>query len=322
MDTLSLIVTPGGWEHLATWDVAGNLVLRILLAFVALVAGVGKIMDPDGSRQAMGDFGVPAWLVEPASRALPVIELSLGLLVLLDATSQFACVGLALLFLVFSLGIGNLLRQDKAPPCNCFGAVHSEPVSGATLARALVLAGLALVCFHLTLARLTPTLVPAAGVALAYALSGFGVRAGILWRKKRGLLKKLDRLGTGQRLPAITLADGQWLERALPRDRKTLLLITDAGCGPCRSLKAMIAPWLPSVTGELAFLEVKRSGNDESSEEVEGLITHLIGPDEFARFLSPTPGAILVDSRGTILAPPVVGAGEIEALVRLALAET
>lgn len=319
MDLFSLIVTPDTWIALDSWEIVGNLILRVFLAFVALVAGVGKLMDPAGSRQAMGDFGVPSWLVEPAARTLPVVEIALGLLVLVDSTSRIASLGLALLFFAFSLGIGNLLRQDKAPPCNCFGAVHSEPVSVFTLARAILLIALSLACFRLTRGALTPALGQQICAAVAYALAGVGVRAGVLWRKKRGLLKPLERLRVGQRLPAVTLADGQWVEQVLAQDRKTLLLITDAGCEPCRALKAMMSHWLANVVGDLAFVELKRAATDVPGEPIEGLITHRIETEQFSRFLSPTPGAILVDSKATILAPPVVGAAEIEALVRLTL---
>jgi uncharacterized membrane protein YphA (DoxX/SURF4 family) len=35
------------------------LVVRVLLATVFVVAGLGKLADPKGSRESMDDFGVP-----------------------------------------------------------------------------------------------------------------------------------------------------------------------------------------------------------------------------------------------------------------------
>ena len=51
------------------------LVIRLLLAAVFVVAGVAKLADPKGSRQAIIDFGVPAGLASPLGILLPLAEL-------------------------------------------------------------------------------------------------------------------------------------------------------------------------------------------------------------------------------------------------------
>ena len=48
------------------------LFARLLLAAVFLVAGIAKLADLAGSRQALRDFGVPARLANPFGVLLPL----------------------------------------------------------------------------------------------------------------------------------------------------------------------------------------------------------------------------------------------------------
>ena len=52
--------------------------LRILLAVVFVTAGVGKLLDLAGSRQAVRDFGVPDSLAGAVGTLLPGVELATG----------------------------------------------------------------------------------------------------------------------------------------------------------------------------------------------------------------------------------------------------
>ena len=54
------------------------LVARLLLAGVFLVAGVAKLADRAGSRQAIVDFGLPARLATPLGIVLPLAELAVA----------------------------------------------------------------------------------------------------------------------------------------------------------------------------------------------------------------------------------------------------
>ena len=49
-----------------------EVISRILLAAVFITAGVGKLLDLQGSRQAMRDFGVPRQLADAAGALLPL----------------------------------------------------------------------------------------------------------------------------------------------------------------------------------------------------------------------------------------------------------
>ncbi len=287
-----------------------NLALRLALSAVTLISGLGKLVDPAGGRQAMADFGLPSRWVDPAARLLPAFEIALSLAVLLNPTATWACAGLAGLFLVFSLGIANLLRQDKAPPCNCFGAVHSEPVSSWTFIRALGLAGLSLVGFVLPVYRL-----PLATALVTY-LSAAGVNYLVAKRMQKERETKLNRLRVGQRIPALQLDNGTWLQDVLPDQDKSLLFLTSPRCGPCRQLKDSLAQYRDRIAADLRIVEIREAVDSMPDEDPTSLP---VSSNDFKRFLSPTPGALLVDRTGTILTPPVAGGEEIEALIRVIL---
>ena len=296
-----------------------NLVLRMTLSAVMLVSGIGKYLDLEGGRQAMRDFGLPAQLVPVAAALLPALELLLSATILFDGTTRLSCAALAVLFACFSVGIANLLRQDKAPPCHCFGAAHSEPVSKTTLFRALLQAATAAICGRLPLYPLTPGLKSTLLVATGFSAFAFLARRTIQRREKEAN-EKLNRLEVGQRIPAARTTSGDWLESLLPSDKKTLLLLTSSSCVPCHELKIQMSGWAKSVRDRLEIVEIAAKKEPKEHKEPESPFpSHSLDNEDFLRFKSSTPGAFLVDHTGTILSPPVVGAEEIEALVRMLL---
>lgn len=293
-----------------------NLFTRFFLSLVVLVSGIGKLMDPAAGRQAMVDFGVPARWAEQAAYLLPLVEIALGLGIIIDSTSRLAGLGLAALFAVFSIGIINLLRQDKAPPCNCFGAVHSEPVSGWTLLRSLSLSGLSAAAYGLPVWPLTPGLKEVALAGTAYMSCGTALTGLWKWHLKRDVDKGPRRLGVGELLPTVRLADGRWLSEALSSVGPTLVLLTSEGCLPCEALKQAMSSWRHRIQGELPIIELRRgkkSGEDRDSK------AYNLDPTTFGRFLSSTPAGILVGPNGGVLQPPAVGPAEVEALIKLTL---
>ena len=119
------------------------LTARLLLAAVFLVAGIAKLADLAGSRQALRDFGVPARLADPFGLLLPLAELAVVVVLLLPATAWWGALGAVALLLLFVGGIGYNLARGRQPECHCFGQLHSAPAGWPTLLRNLVLAALA-----------------------------------------------------------------------------------------------------------------------------------------------------------------------------------
>src|SRR5215203_7349546 len=119
------------------------LLIRIFLAGVFALAGVGKLMDLTGSEKAVKEFGVPVEFAKPLSVALPSAELLIAALLLLVSTAWLGAIGAVLLLAVFIGGMIWHMAKGNAPDCHCFGAIHSEPVSKKSLIRNIVFAILA-----------------------------------------------------------------------------------------------------------------------------------------------------------------------------------
>src|SRR5260370_32798504 len=119
------------------------LFARLLLCAVFLVAGLAKLADLAGSRQAMRDFGVPDKLADFFGLFLPLAELAVAVSLVVPLTGWWGAVGALALLLIFVAGIGYNLAQGRTPDCHCFGQLHSAPAGWSTLIRNLVLAALA-----------------------------------------------------------------------------------------------------------------------------------------------------------------------------------
>src|SRR5919108_6031571 len=108
---------------------------RLLLALLFVVAGVPKLLDRAGMRQAIVDFGVPAPLAGPLGVLLPLAELAAAVALVPTPTAWWGAVGALALLLLFIAGIAINLARGRTPDCYCFGALHSEPIGWPTLAR-------------------------------------------------------------------------------------------------------------------------------------------------------------------------------------------
>ena len=115
------------------------LMARLILAFVFGTAGTAKAADLAGTRKGLIDFGVPKKLAVPLGYGLPFFEILVGVALLPRNTAWLgATVGLALLS-AFAGAIAINLARGRAPDCNCFGQLHSKPVSWSLFARDLLL---------------------------------------------------------------------------------------------------------------------------------------------------------------------------------------
>ncbi len=116
---------------------------RVLLAAVFLVAGIAKLIDRDGTRTAVREFGAPRALVGPLALVLPLAEIAVAVLLIPTATAVAGAAGALAMLALFSGVIAASLARGRTPDCHCFGQLHSAPAGGATLARNAVLGGVA-----------------------------------------------------------------------------------------------------------------------------------------------------------------------------------
>jgi len=135
---------------------------RLALAVLFLTSGVSKLHQFPAFRAAALDYDLgSAMLVRSVARAVPVVELMVGLLWLSPLILPAALASLGLLA-CFTAVLGITLRRGKRIPCGCFGFFEETPVGWNTLARNAVLAALSLL--PLPLGQLGGAGMPATGV--------------------------------------------------------------------------------------------------------------------------------------------------------------
>lgn len=258
------------------------VVSTIALAAVFAAAGIAKLLDPRGSREAGRAFGVPDRLAGVVARGLPLSEVAIAVLLLPVATRSWAALAATGLLLVFCTAIARAMARGEAPECHCFGQLHSAPAGWRALARNAVLAAAAV--FVVVAGRDAPGpsvaawtsslngvewLALALGIALAATVVGGGYVVLHVLRRYGRVLSRLD--AVEERLRAagfdleeledvpelglvpgttapdfhLTSTDGRRVGLAdLATDgNPVLLLFTSPTCGPCSLLMPTVAEW-------------------------------------------------------------------------------
>ncbi|HET8586947.1 MAG TPA: MauE/DoxX family redox-associated membrane protein [Candidatus Limnocylindria bacterium] len=336
------------------------LAARLLLTIVFVVAAVGKFMDLRGSRASLVGFGVPEGLANPLGTLLPFLELAVAIALVPRPTATAGAIGAVVLLTVFVAGVSNALRKGEAPPCNCFGAIHSEPASPRTLVRNAALAVVAIVALawgpgpaidtwvsDRTAAELVAVFTT---IALLAALA-IGVPLWIEARRLRGDLERAeDRLGRmPPGLPVGSLApefsfpnpDGTRtsLSSLLERGRPVVLIFAAAGCGPCepmledlQRLQSIAQDRVSvAIVGLSTFIryDAYRQEQGGSALLMEATAADPILQEQMDELVEiahlydvhHSPAALVVTPSGTIGSALVEARPGIEALIRLAIAD-
>ena len=122
-----------------------QLLLRLTLGGLLLLAAITKLTDRAAFQTAVAEYKLlPHTLERPFAAALPVVELTLGVLLLAGLGTAIAAWVAVPVFLSFSIAIGVNMARGRELDCHCFGSVQSEPIGWPALIRssALVVASL------------------------------------------------------------------------------------------------------------------------------------------------------------------------------------
>ncbi len=312
---------------------------RLGLAVVFFVAGVAKLADRSGTRQALADFDVPPRLARPLLLLLPAAELAAATALLFPTTARWGAAGCLVLLALFVVALTRVLRRGEAPDCHCFGQVHSKPASWETVARNLALA---LPAAFVALAGPGPSLASwvastdttdlwlIATSALAALTTTTSV---LLWRENHRLRSTNDRAAAvprqiGALAPQFTLHSAAGgvvsLQDILADHRACVLTFVHPRCGGCGPLLPELARWQDTITERLTLTlvtpveatEAEKLAREHSLTNVlideQSTVSHAYGA-------TAVPSAVLVASDGTVRSAPVVGRVAIESLIRLAL---
>src|ERR1051325_3202053 len=248
------------------------VLVRIGLAFVFTLAGITKLVDQPGTREAVKNFGVPSPLAPAAALILPFIELAIAIALLVsDATATGSTAALVLLGL-FILAISINLARGQKHDCHCFGQLYSRPLGWPTLARNLVFAsGAAFVLWQTTLGpspNIVATLATLTTLGWTLILAAVVVLLAIFLYLQQKPRAELARQVGPEGLPIDTIApdfelpayDGgtKSLAQLLIHRKPLLLLFTSPHCGPCVALFKEIREWQDAHNDKLTIALITR----------------------------------------------------------------
>jgi uncharacterized membrane protein YphA (DoxX/SURF4 family)/peroxiredoxin len=326
----------------------GSLLLgiRVALAAVFAVAGAAKLLDTEGSRRSLAEFGVPTRALPTVAILLPLLELATAIALIPPATARWGALAALGLVLSFIGGIANALRHGQAPDCHCFGQVYSAPAGRSALARNAVLAGLAAFVVWRgpgpSISAWVSARTPAelAAVAAVAAALGLGVIAWRLWRERNGLRDALAGanaeiaalpagLPVGATAPGFALPDlrgeTRTLESLRAEGRPIALVFISPGCGPCHEMLPDLGRWQAALADRLTVAVISRGEAllSQPAAEEHGLVNVLLqsGEQEVASAyrIRETPSAVLVTPDGAIGSSVVASITLIEPLIRVAI---
>ncbi len=335
------------------------LLARVLLAGLFLIAGLAKLIDGAGTRQALRDFGVPAPLAGPLGVLVPLAELGVAAALLPASSAWQGALGALILLLIFIGAIGYNLARGRRPDCHCFGQLHSAPAGWPTLIRNLLLAAMAGIVVGF--GRANPGPAPLgwmAGLSVAQRLGLLSgavvlvVLAGMGWmllevlRQQGRLLVRIEGLETqlaahgqtrepdaaglplGSGAPAFTLpglkGERLTLEALRAAGKPVVLVFSDPGCGPCTALLPEVGRWQRDYAGSVTVALISRGSPEANHSKAReyGITTMLLQQDgEVAGAYQAhgTPAAVLVRPDGTIGSAVAAGAEAVRALVARAV---
>jgi peroxiredoxin/uncharacterized membrane protein YphA (DoxX/SURF4 family) len=328
------------------------LLVRLFLFGVFVFAGIGKLLDLEGSEKAVKGFGVPEPLAKPVSLFLPVVEIVIGVLLLFVGTSWIGAVLAFLLLLVFIVGMVVQMAQGNAPDCHCFGQIHSEPVGKSSLIRNIGFAILALLLVSqgptsqgyelstssndMLQAVLILGILVLVAVAVFYLKKIFEQQLQITRRievlelvsrdgaqvEREDAGSPTESLPIGAPFPEFELADTSGKRVRFSDYRKTaqpiLFLFVSPDCGPCNALFPEVQEWAKDLSEKFKIVLVS-SGSIPANIEKFG--------DEFGVLLQEkrelaeqvkarwTPTAIYVNAEGKIASHPAAGDTAIRELI-------
>lgn len=312
-----------------------TVLLRIALGAVFGIAGITKLLDPPGTREAVKNFGSPKPLVPVVSIVLPIVELAIAAGLLFNATTWASAVAALVVLTLFIVAISASLIRGETHDCHCFGQLYSRPLGWPTLARNVVFAlAAAFVLWQAgagpgssipsALAQLSATqwllLVGAVAVVIAVLIYS--------QQKQKRLAAKTVAPQVGLPVDSVApsfeltaYAGGKTSLAELLAYRKPLLLIfTNPTCGPCVILFAEVKEWQQSHSEQLTVALISFGTIKENFVNVaRNRLGHVLLQQqrEVAEQYNAnvTPTAVMVNTDGRIASPLAAGADEIRKLL-------
>jgi Methylamine utilisation protein MauE/AhpC/TSA family len=310
---------------------------QFVLTCVFALAGVAKLFDAVGAREAVKAFGVPPLLVPATAVALPVAELAVAVALIAPETARWGALAGLTLLAILSVAIVRALFAGAAPDCNCFGGLTQTPVGRGTLIRNAVLGAVAgLATFGAGDRRVgavdwivhTAPRDRAAVIVLASAVAVLGWFCWQLLRQNGRLLLRMDAQGgpleVGTMAPTFAGYDLEGepvsLASLLAPGLPVALFFTDPDCSACAPALEAVALAQREREDELTVAVISR-GNVERMRERSidlglGRVVHQSGDALFEGYRLPgVPSALLIGSDSRIMRRAALGADAARELI-------
>ena len=310
--------------------------VRLMLSLVFGVAGITKLTDQKGTREAVMNFGAPKAAAPSIAVVLPLIELVIAIGLLFSATAWLSALAAVLVLGIFVVAISINLAQGKTHECHCFGQIYSRPLGWSTLVRNILFALAAGVVIWNGPA-FQPNLVSTISHAVAgldpwhlvILIVGVMAAAGFLLQRRQATPAEQAHepptgLPIGSPAPDFDLPDYEGgrtsLAQLLAAGKPVLLIFTNPKCGPCISLFKDIRDWQTAHNDQLTialltfgtikdnFVNVARNGLGQVLLQERNEVSSLYGSNL-------TPTAVIIGTDGRILSNYAGGGEEIRKLL-------
>ena len=316
-----------------------TVLIRLALSAVFGIAGVTKLLDQRGTRDAVKNFGSPESIAPALAIVLPIAELAIAAGLLFNSTVVLSGIAALLVLGMFVVAISVNLAQGRTHDCHCFGQLYSRPLGWPTLARNAIFAGAAGFVLWQARAEMGPGVFSTLSQLnrLQWSLFGGAVTAVVavmvylLRRQKRLAVttattpRGLPLNSTAPPFEIAAYAGGRSsLAQLLAYGKPLLLIFTSPTCGSCVVLFQEIKEWQQSHSEQLTialisfgtikenFVNVARNGLGQVLLQQEREVAKKYGADV-------TPTAVIVNTSGRIASPMAAGAEEIRNLLATVL---
>ena len=306
--------------------------VQLALSLIFGIAGITKLIDQRGTREAVENFGAPSSLAPAIALVLPFVELSIAAGMFFGGFVRWSALAAILVLGVFIIAIGINLSRGNTHDCHCFGQLYSRPLGWPTLARNILFALAAAFVFWQNAGSqdLVPTLAGVLGTApLIVLLAAFVGLVGLaIYLQRRAAQKSQEQwegLPIGTPAPPFNLDtyDGgkQSLTELLDYGKPLLLLFTNPMCGPCIGLFHEIADWQRSHTNQLTIALITRGTIKDNFVSVarNGLGYVLFQGEEpvSEKYRAMyTPAGVIVNTDGTIGSTVAAGSDGVRELLQ------
>jgi thiol-disulfide isomerase/thioredoxin len=314
------------------------LVVVLTLAAVLLTSGVAKLRDARATRDAFDALRVPSLIPADASaRALPWVEIALGVLLLVAPRGWLVptAAALVLLMLAYTGLVARALGAEEPVSCSCFGGLGRHEIDRTTLGRNVLLTVLTVVVLWFALGggstRSAVTDLDRGGwwtLAAAVAAAAVAVLVAGGGSERTGAPTDHDELLDYERRPipygVLTLGDGRTSTLAeLAATQARLVVLLNPSCGPCTRTAERLDAWAAELAPAVGVLAIYP---DQASAEAAGEHARDLGasePDLNVRrlFAVGAPAAVLLGADGFLAGGPVAGEDAVAGFVRDVLGE-